>query len=762
MSKIHFFGVRHLSPSASYHLLAFLERHKPKCILIEGPSDVTPLMAQIAQKGVKPPIAMLGYTTELPIETVLYPFASYSPEYQAICWGVKKKITLRFIDLPTENMLKLRQEQPSEEEGEKAKAFYKYHNSLYKRLAEQVGETDYENYWERHFEHNLNEGSFAPTLAVQSEEMREMVVDRECEEAPFDFSYNLIREAYMKREIAKACVEFKPEEIVVIVGAYHLLGIQNGLPAMTDDELKKLPKATAQLTLMPYSYLRLSSRTGYGAGNMAPYYFELMWRAMQSDTMGELAATYLTKIAKVLRGQGQNASSASVIEAVRLANVLSAMKGGTYPVLEDLHDAVVTCFGGGGLSSVAEAINKVDIGTAIGVLPEGVSQTPVQEDMNQELKRLKLTNYKSTVAQELSLDLRENLKVKSKEAAFIDLNRSTFLHRLEVLGIHFATQQHLSQDKASWAEKWVLQWSPEVEIEIVEANLKGETLEIATAFSLKEQLSECTDISLVAKIIRQACECQLTDIFTNALTALQTLLVDSDSFIETALAAQELSILIQYGDLRQFSLEPLKPILQQLFLRAALLLVEVSSCDDKASKPIVEAINIMEIIADQQYELVDVETWQKELTHLAWRDDLNTKLSGVAFAILLEHNLATEEECAREVSRRLSAGVPADLGASWFEGFSGRNRYALLSRTVIWKELDSYVRQLDEEQFMRSVVFLRRAFADFEPNQKNSIAELLGDLWGTGKEATAELLQEVLTEEESTKLDELNDFDFDF
>ena len=253
MSKIHFFGVRHLSPSASYHLLTFLERHKPKCILIEGPSDATPLMAQIAQKGVKPPIAMLGYTTELPIETVLYPFASYSPEYQAICWGVKKKVTLRFIDLPTENMLKLRQEQPSEEEGEKAKAFYKYHNSLYKRLAEQVGETDYENYWERHFEHNLNEDSFAPTLAVQSEEMREMVVDRECEEAPFDFSYNLIREAYMKREIAKACVEFKPEEIVVIVGAYHLLGIQNGLPAMTDDELKKLPKATAQLRLMPYS-----------------------------------------------------------------------------------------------------------------------------------------------------------------------------------------------------------------------------------------------------------------------------------------------------------------------------------------------------------------------------------------------------------------------------------------------------------------------------------------------------------------------------
>ena len=327
---------------------------------------------------------MLGYTTELPIETVLYPFASYSPEYQAICWGIKKKVTLRFIDLPSENMLKLRQEQPkNEEESLKAHNFYRYHNQLYKEVAEQSGETDYENYWERNYEHNLQPNTFAPTLALQSEEMRKMVVDKEQEEAPFDFSYNLIREAYMKREIQKALKEFKPEEIVVIVGAYHLMGVQNELPPMSDDELKKLPKATSQLTLMPYSYLRLSSRTGYGAGNNAPYYYELMWRAMQNDSFDDLAATYLTKVAQHLRAQGQNASSASVIEAVRLANVLSAMKGGAYPVLEDLHDAVVTCFGGGGLSGVAEAITKGNRGTASGWSPARVSPTAAQEGVNQ-------------------------------------------------------------------------------------------------------------------------------------------------------------------------------------------------------------------------------------------------------------------------------------------------------------------------------------------------------------------------------------------
>lgn len=759
--RYNVFGVRHLSPGAAYHLIKYLEEKQPKVILIEGPTDAGGLLRDIAKKGVKPPIALLAYTTELPIETVLYPFASYSPEYQAICWGIKKKRDVRFIDLPCDVLLKLKQKQ--NEKPEEAASFYAFYNGLYDQLGKAYGEDDYESYWERNFEHNLNKDSFREGLGFQSTEVRSMVVDLEQEAAPYDHSYNLVREAHMRREIKRVIDEgTKPEDIVIIVGAYHLAGIDCDLPPMSDEELAAIPRVNTQMTLMPYSYHRLSSRTGYGAGNKAPYYFETMWQSIGNDCIDELPAIYLSQVAQFLRSRGNNASSASVIEAVRLAQALTVMKGGSLPVLKDLHDAAVTCFGGGDLSVVAEAINMADIGTAIGSLPEGVSQTPVQEDLNQELKRLKLLNYKTTVSQELSLDLRENLKVKSQDAAFIDLNRSTFLHRLKVLNIHFAEQLRVSQDSATWAEKWTLRWSPEVEIEVVEANLKGETLEIAAAYELKEQLTNCVDISIVAQIIRQACECNLVRIFDNAISALQALLVDSVSFKEVAYAARELSLLIQYGSIRKFDLEPLTPILQQLFLRASLLLIDACTCDDKAASEIVKAINVMEVISQEQYDVVDTESWQKEIEKVAWRDDLNSKLSGVAFSILLEHNLATEEDCAKEVSRRLSPGIPPDIGAGWFEGLSGRNRYALLSRIGLWKELDKYVEDLDEEEFYRSVVFLRRAFGEFEPNQKNSIAELLGDLWGTGAEATAEMLQSELTEEETGKLDELNDFDFDF
>jgi hypothetical protein len=755
------FGVRHLSPGASYHLIDYLESKKPRCILIEGPSDANELIETMVHKSIVPPIALLAYTTVLPVETILYPFADYSPEYQAICWGQRHKCELRFIDLPSNISLKLG-EVRNRTVTDEAKDFYEYHNQLYEKIANHYSEDDYESYWERYFEHNLNRDTFREGLQLQSKEIREMIIDREFETAPCDYSYNALREAHMRREINKALDSgLRIEDLVVVVGAYHVSGITNDEPVLSDKDIRSMPKTTTKIALMPYSYLRLSSRTGYGAGNKAPYYFETMWGAMQDNRLEQLPAIYLSKVAREQRKAGHNASSASVIEAVRLAESLASMRSGSLPVLRDLHDAAVTCFGGGELSVVAEALNRVDIGTAIGSLPDSLGQTPIQENMNQELRRLKLTDYKSPVAKVLGLDLRENHKVKSVEAAFIDLNRSTFLHRLKVLDIHFATELPANQHDATWKELWELCWSPEVEMEIVEANLKGETIERAAAYLLKERLARCLAVSEAAEVITETCKCSLTALFDDALSVLQSRLVDSEDFKETAGAVRELSVLIQYGDIRRFNLEPLKPVLQQLFLRASLLVLPASNCDNRAAKEIGECISAMELVAQEMHECVDAKLWQNELEQLARRDDLNAILSGTAFSIMLEHNIVSDDDCAREVSRRLSPGTSADLAAGWFEGLSGRNKYALLSRISLWKELDNYISSLDEEEFYRSLVFLRRAFGQFEPAQKNNVAELLGDLWGRGAEKIAEILQSELSEEETKTLDELNDFDFE-
>ena len=145
---------------------------------------------------------------------------------------------------------------------------------------------------------------------------------------------------------------------------------------------------------------------------------------------------------------------------------------------------------------VRESLLRVEVGTAIGALAKGVSQTSIQDDFYRELARSKLEPFKTGVKRDLSLDLRENRRVKSAEAAFLDLHRSSFLHRLAVLEVPFAKKMSVRQEGTNWAELWALQWTPEAEIAIVEAVLlKGKTIELATAFKFKQQLEKCASIA---------------------------------------------------------------------------------------------------------------------------------------------------------------------------------------------------------------------------------------------------------------------------
>ncbi|MBW7475327.1 hypothetical protein K0T92_11260 [Paenibacillus oenotherae] len=779
----HYFGIRHLSPAGSYHLLALLQEVKPTALLIEGPSDAGALAAQLTSRGVVPPVAMLAYTEQLPVRTLLYPFADYSPEYQALQWAHRNGCEAQFIDLPTVVSLALseRRHAPTvaavhaepekgddeEEEAENAllvspkPGLGTIQRDLYARIAEISGEPDYEAYWERYYEHNLEPGTYQRAIGHYSTEMRALTEKEELVLAPQESAYNEIRESYMRRKIHDAIAAgHLPEKIVVLSGAHHTSALGLQLPAMTDEELDKLPRVPAKMTLMPYSYYKLSSHSGYGAGNEAPAYFELLWQCMRQGELNKLPALYLSSVASQLRGQGTWRSTASVIEGVRLAEALASLHEGVQPTWRDLRDAATVLFGHGDFAIVAEALARIDIGTAIGSLPEGVSQTPVQDDLNRELKRLKLEKYKTLVAADLELDLRENRRVKSEEAAFIDLNRSVFLHRLSVLGIRFAHKRRIHQADATWAEHWVLQWSPEAEIETVESTLKGETIELAAAYVIHEELLACSDIAAAAKLIRQSCECGLPQIMGQATSTLQRLAVDAGNFGQIAMTVHELSVLLQYGSIRRIDTHALVPLLQQLFLRGALMLLEAAGCNDDAAAELVNAIHAMHSAAQEHYQEVDGQLWMKKLKELAARDDRNAKLSGYAFSIVLERNEAGEEECALEVSRRLSPGIPADLGAGWFEGLSMRNRYALLSRDYLWRQLDAYIQSLEAEPFKRSLVFLRRAFGTFEPREKAAIAEMMGDIWGAGAEEAGVVLQRPLNEDEKEQLDELNDYDF--
>jgi len=762
---VHLFGVRHLSPTGAYHLKTFLEEVKPQLVLVEGPSDATELINQITIKGVKPPIALLAYTEQLPIRTLVFPLAEYSPEYQAFHWAARNGVEARFIDLPSDVSVSLHVNLRAASENDGNKEAIRTHrehiNDRYEQVAASAGEADYDTYWERSFEHSSEPSTYRHAIHTFSNEMRMLSESEERIHTPLETAHNDIREAYMRARIAEAIDGgLSPERIVVVTGAYHISALKTEFEGMTEEEASALPKIPTKLTLMPYSYYKLSSHSGYGAGNAAPAYFELAWQCLVSGDLGKLSSLYLATIAGHMRKSGHFRSAASVIEAVRLAESLASLHGGRWPTLRDLQDAAITCLGYGELSNVADALARTNIGTAIGSLPEGISQTPIQEDLNRNLKALKLEKYKTTVATDLELDLRENRRVKSEDAAFLDLRRSFFLERLQHLEISFAKKRAVKQEAATWAEHWVLRWTPEAEIEVVESIMKGETIELAAAYSIKESLAQCGNILDAAALVKAAWQCGLPTSMEDARRTLQELAVDAGDFAQIAGTLRELSILVQFGDVRKMDTAVLVPLLQQLFLRGTLLLVDSSVCSDDAATIMASAIIDMHAVSQQHFEVIDDERWVQQLEQLAYRDDRNAKLSGLAFALLLERNLIDNDRLAREVSRRLSPGIPADVGAGWFEGMSLRNRYVLLSRRQLWEQLDLYTQSLDDEQFRRSLVFLRRAFSSFEAREKNAIAQLLSDLWGFGTIEAEDVLQRPLSNEEQQKIDELNEFDF--
>ena len=172
----------------------------------------------------------------------------------------------------------------------------------------------------------------------------------------------------------------------------------------------------------------------------------------------------------------------------------------------------------------------------------------------------------------------------------------------------------------------------------------------------------------------------------------------------------------------------------------------------------IAALNATALENDRE---VDEARWTTTLRELSDRDDRNPTLSGYACAILLERGLLDDAALAREVGRRLSPGIAADLGAGWFEGLSQRNRPALLSRLSLWQQLADYVAGLDDGEFRRALVFLRRAFGRFAPAEKRQIAENLGEVWGVNADQASELLGGELSETETEKLKELENFDFD-
>ena len=744
-SAVHVFGVRHLSPSAAWHLRQFLTDIRPSCVLIEGPVDGTGLIDALVDPHCQPPVALLAYTQDVPIDTLSYPFAIYSPEYQALKWAMTHGREARFIDLPSGVFLGLRRIR--ERGGAEGLPSFVFDSELgsrfYEEFAQAAGEPSFEAYWQRNFERDFGSATlYQAAVHAFGRELRLLYADGDRQ------SGSVIREAFMRREIDKAIYDgHAADKIVVVVGAYHTPSLLDGA-CLSEDVFERLPQVFARMSLIPYSYHRISKESEDGALSRAPAFSEALWSAWDKGQLDEFPMHYLSQLARLQREAGTYRSTADVIDAVHLAYALAELHRGTTPSFHDLMDAATTCLAEGHKESIADVLVRLNIGTIMGKVPSSVHQTSLQDDFDLRLGRLKLEKYRHPVARTLGLDLRDGERVRSRtEGGVLDLMRSRFFHQLAVLGVTFARAVPLSKEAPPYVEQWTVQWDTDVEAELVEAVLHGETISLAAAAVLRARLDAKETVACAVEVTLLAAHAGLPEVLRRGLQSVQARATDVLDLIPIADAVAALVEVVQHGDVRRMDVLPLKPLIAELFLQGSLSLGPAAVCHRDGAQKLLQAMSKLERVASE-YGEVEIDAWNAALVELSNADKVNPLLSGFACALLLERNLMDESMLTMEVGRRLSPGIEVDFGAGWFEGLVLRNRDVLLNRLALWRELSNYVRTLDDIAFRRALVFLRRALSVFSRDEKRRVVENLATIWTVSGDALSEVIEAPLSEAE--------------
>jgi hypothetical protein len=99
------YGIRHHGPGSARSLRDALVELSPDVVLIEGPPEADGLVELAGDPEMQPPVALLGYVPGEPKTAAFWPFAVFSPEWQAIRYALGAGIPVRFCDLPAAHQL---------------------------------------------------------------------------------------------------------------------------------------------------------------------------------------------------------------------------------------------------------------------------------------------------------------------------------------------------------------------------------------------------------------------------------------------------------------------------------------------------------------------------------------------------------------------------------------------------------------------------------------------------------------------------------
>lgn len=725
-------GVRHHGPGSARAVLAALAAARPAAVLVEGPPEGDALLPLAADPAMRPPVALLAHAVDDPGLASFWPMAAFSPEWAAIGWALDHGVPVRFIDLPAANTLALKAPAPGAEEVRTPGVRPEDDEATpvvdpIRVLAETAGYDDPERWWEDVVEHRSpaagsgagrdgetggGGGALAPfaALAEAMSALREAYGDGG---QPRD----AVREAYMRIQLRTARKEFG-DAVAVVCGAWHVPALAARTTLAADRALLKgLPKVRTELTWVPWTHRRLARHSGYGAGIDAPGWYGHLFAAPDRPV-----ERWMTKVAGLLREEDRSVSTAHVIEAVRLAETLAALRGRPVAGLGETTDAVRAVMCEGSDVPLALVQDRLIVGEALGEVPDSAPAVPLQRDLTRIRRTLRLKP--EAAERELDLDLRKDT----------DAARSRLLHRLRLLGVDWGDPVAGRSGTGTFRESWRLSWEPELSVRVAEAGVWGTTVLTAATAKAESRAVAATTLADVTALAEHCLLADLPDALPGVMRALaDRAALDADvGHLADALPALARSL--RYGDVRSTDTAALAEVAAGLAERICVGLPPACTGLDadgaetlrRQVEAVHGAIGLLGAGADPAAGLR--ERWDAVLHKLAARDTVAALVRGRAARLLLDEGRLAEDEAARLMGLALSPGAPPADAAAWIEGFVGGasgGGMLLVHDERLLALVDAWLAAVPADRFTDVLPLLRRTFSAYEPGVRRTLGELV-------------------------------------
>ena len=727
-------GVRHHSPACARLVAQVIDELRPAFVLIEGPSNMNERLAELALPH-QLPIALYSYAatgaqdlmearepqSQRVRRASFYPFASHSPEWVALTEARRVGARALFIDLPAED--------PAFDELENHYSDRHLRGSLrLHELAARLGFDDSDALWDHLFEQEQTPAALAPRLrdyfrAVRADEPGSGSDQR--------------RERFMAQYVAWAVAQAQARPVVVVCGGYHAPVIERDFPTLTPER----PSSSGShgfdyhgIFLVPFSFQRLDSFSGYAAGMPSPAFCAAVWE--HGPAQG--GARMLTAAIAELRKRNQLVSVADAVAAATMAEALGRLRGHACPVRTDLLDGVAAALvkealvaplpwlRRGPLESrthpILQALLEVFSGTQRGRLAVGTPRPPLVDDAHAELARVGVPKARSALQFEVALH-DEDGRGRGK---------SMVLHRLRVIGtpgVRLLRAPRLARQGTQLGELWEVARGLDFDPALIEAAAYGPTLAQATLARL-EEAAHRAPVGKLAELVHDAALAGMAGLSENFLYYLQFGLSREPDLSELGRTLARLLRIVEDSRLLGVELSAIALAIDAALQRGLWLFEAIKGPTASAVKGHVDAaVALRDAVRwlaknghGTSFRTV-AELAERQLRDPAAPPYLRGVATGLRTALAADLGEAGLPLSDDELVRAFRGMPKPSYYGDFLLGLFALAREQLGENDALFTAILSAVEDLDESTFLGALPALRQALNYFPPRERVPIAE---------------------------------------